>query len=166
MSKGRLAGKAVNLVRDILTPKGMNAGQLATRLGPDALFAVLAGINAGPEATVADQLLLGGASFAGGAGGGIVAGNLAGKVTKNQTIQGLADMAGSIGGDMASMNVGLGATALADRLSGGAGLNPYERMSAQQHAEMERVIAERLMQGYGVLPGTLQDNFLAQTGLG
>ena len=147
MGRTKLAGKAADLVKDILLPRKMGLGEAVGRLGPDALFATLAAINAGPEATLTDRLLLGGASFAGGAGGGIVAGNAAKRIGANQTIQGLADMAGSIGGDMVAMNAGLGATALADKLRGGEGLNPYERMNAKQHAEMERAMAERLMQG-------------------
>ena len=75
-------------------------------------------------------------------------------------------MGGSIIGDMAAMPVGLAATRVANQLQGGPALDPYERMNAQQHQVMEQQIADRLMAMYGGLPGTYQDNFLAQNGLG
>ncbi len=163
---GRLTGQAFNLGKDLLIPKGMSLAQLAGRAAPDALFAGMAAAGAGPEATLADRALLAGASFGGGFGGGIIAGNAAKKLRAGNTIQGLADMGGSIIGDMAAMPVGLAATRVANQVQGGPALDPYERMSAQQHQMMEQQIADRLMAMYGGLPGTYQDNFLAQNGLG
>ena len=165
---GRLTGKAFNLGKDLLIPQGVTLGQLAARGVPDALFAGVAAASAGPEATAADRALLAASSFGGGFGGGIVASNAAKKLMPKagNTMLGLIDMGGSVVGDMAAMPVGLAATRVADRVGGGQGLDPYERMSAQQHAVMEQQIADRLMAMYGGLPGTYQDNFLAQNGLG
>ena len=163
---GRLTGKAFNLGKDLLIPQGVTLGQLAARAVPDAAFAGLAAATAGPEATLADRALLAGSSFAGGFGGGIAAGNVARKLGAGNTVQGLVDMGGSIVGDMAAMPVGLAATRVANQLQGGPALDPYERMNAQQHRMMEQQIADRLMAMYGGLPGTYQDNFLAQNGLG
>jgi len=163
---GKLAGKALGLGKELIIPKGLTLKDLAVRGTPDAAFALLAAASAGPEATLVDRALMGGASFAGGFGGGLAAGNVARKMGAGNTIQGLADMGGSIVGDMAAMNAGLGATRIANQLQGGPALDPYERMSAQQHSQMEQQIADRLMAMYGGLPGTYQDNFLAQNGLG
>lgn len=161
-------GQYAGDLRKFLVPDGTTAGGLALRGLPDVAFGVLAGATAGPEADFIDRLLIGGTQAAGGLGGGLVAGGLARRipgVKVGSAVENLADMAGSIAGDMGAMNVGLGATRVYDMAKGGAGTDPYQRMSAQQQAELERAIAQRLMGGYGTIPGTHHDQFLGPEGL-
>ena len=159
-------GKFAADARKFFLPSDMNAGQLAFRLVPDAAFATLAGATAGPEADLLDRLLLGSAQFVGGAGGGLAAGGIARKMGAGQAIEGLADMAGSFGGDYAGMTAGLAATAAKDKLTGGEGLHVYDRMSREQELQMAEAIKQKLASAYGYMPGTHTDSFLAVNGLG
>lgn len=162
-------GKIGNFAADarkFFLPENMKAGEIAFRLVPDAAFATLAGATAGPEADLVDRLLLGGAQFVGGAGGGLAAGGIARKLGAPGAVENLADMAGSFGGDYVGMVAGLGATGLKDRAMGGEGLDVYQRMSKEQEQQMANAITQKLAAAYGYLPGTHTDHFLSVNGLG
>lgn len=163
--KGVPVGKFAGDARKFLLPENIKAGEMALRILPDAGFGILAGASLGPEADLLDRILVGSTQAAGGIGGGLVAGGVARKLGAPGTVESLADMAGSIAGDMGAMNIGLGATALKDKIMGGEGLNPYEKMSAAQQKQLQDAITAQVMSAYGIVPGTLQDNYLASTGL-
>ena len=134
-----------------------NQGQLIARLAPDALFGVITG--AMTPGDVGDKLIAGTASAAGGGIGGIAAGRLANAAKLGQTAGFLADMGGSIAGDMVGMK-------LADdvmRIKGG-GTTPMEKEMLQQDAIYRAQLEQELMRKYGI--GATIDPTMAQLGIG
>ena len=99
---------------------------LAMRLAPDVFFGGMAAMQTPGD--LADKLVAGGAQAIGGGLGGIAAGRAAAAAKAPIAIQGLVDMAGSFGGDYAGMYAGDAIMRTKDKLFGGEGLNPYERM--------------------------------------
>jgi len=120
-----------------------NKGQLIARLTPDALFGVITG--AMTEGDLGDKLIAGTASAAGGGLGGIGLGRLGQKF--GNTAGFLADMGGSIAGDMVGMKV-------ADdlmRIKGG-GFTPYEKIMMQQDAQYRAQLEQEFLNKYGYMP--------------
>ena len=54
-----------------------------------------------------------------------------------------------------------------DKLMGGEGLTPYERLSVEQQEQMRQQITKQVMQAYGLMPGT-RDRYFSDptTGMG
>ena len=97
--------------------------------------------------------------------GGIAAGRAAAAAKAPIAIQGLVDMAGSFGGDYAGMYAGDAIMRAKDKLFGGEGLNPYERMGKkEQEAYAEQIEQDTLMK-LGLLNPTRQE-YLADLGIG
>ena len=131
-----------------------NKGQLIGRLAPDALFGVMTG--AMTEGDIGDKLIAGTASAAGGGLGGIALGR-AGQRFGNTTGF-LADMGGSIAGDMVGMK-------LADdiiRFKGG-GMTPMEQKMMEQDALYRAQLEQEFLQKYGI--GATVDPVMASNGL-
>ena len=131
-----------------------NKGQLIGRLAPDALFGVMTG--AMTEGDIGDKLIAGTASAAGGGLGGIALGRAGQKF--GNTAGFLADMGGSIAGDMVGMK-------LADdviRFKGG-GMTPMEQKMMEQDALYRAQLEQEFLQKYGI--GATVDPVMASNGL-
>lgn len=156
---GTMVPKSVGDATQMIVGKDLynNQGQLIARLAPDALFGVITG--AMTPGDVGDKLIAGTASAAGGGIGGIAAGRLANAAKLGQTAGFLADMGGSIAGDMVGMK-------LADdvmRIKGG-GTTPMEKEMLQQDAIYRAQLEQELMRKYGI--GATIDPTMAQLGIG
>ena len=77
---------------------------------------------------------------------------------------GLVDMAGSFGGDYAGMFAGDAIMRGKDKLMGGEGLNPYERMGKQQQEEYADQIRRDTLMNLGLVNPQRQD-YLAELGM-
>jgi hypothetical protein len=131
-----------------------NKGQLIGRLAPDALFGVITG--AMTEGDIGDKLIAGTASAAGGGLGGIALGRAGQKF--GNTAGFLADMGGSIAGDMVGMK-------LADdviRFKGG-GMTPMEQKMMEQDALYRAQLEQEFLNKYGI--GATVDPVMASNGL-
>ena len=133
--------------------KTMSAIELAGRLGPDVLFAGISAATTPGDLT--DKAIVAGTQLAGGVGGGL----LAGKLTKNQALSGVLDIGGSIAGDFASMPVADALMRGKDKVSGGKGQTPFERLSEEQQMQLAQQIEQQVLQAYGLMPGT-RDQYL------
>ena len=141
---------------------GMTKGQIASRLAPDAIFGGLAALQTPGD--IGDKLVAGGASALGGGLGGLALSRVAGARGLGEGAQLAADFGGSILGDMGGMAVGDTIMRGKDRLMGGAGQTPYERMSAEQQVQFANQIRQQTLAGAGVIPG-LQDRYYDNTGI-
>ena len=143
----------------------LGAGELAMRLAPDIGFAALTAAQTPGD--IFDKTVAGGAQLIGGTGLGLAAGRLGGR---NQAVSGLLDMAGSVGGDYAAMPVADAIQRGKDKLMGGSGLTPWERMGEQQQQELVNAAQTQVLAELGLLPaetqGYLVDSTLAANGLG
>lgn len=140
----------------------MSKGQIASRLAPDAIFGGLAALQTPGD--IGDKLVAGGASALGGGLGGLALSRAAGARGLGEGAQLAADFGGSILGDMGGMAVGDTIMRGKDKLMGGAGQTPYERMSAEQQAQFAEEIRRQTLAGAGILPG-LQDRYFDNTGM-
>ena len=153
---GRFAGDALKYLF-----KGMGKGEIAMRIAPDLMFG---GIEAAmTPGDIGDKLIAGTGSAVGGSLGGIALGKLGGPGALGTVL----DMAGSIGGDM----VGRSASDLVlrgkDKISGGQGLTPYEKMSQEQQLEMLKAGRTQTLAELGLLPGNYQEYLVdPSTGMG
>ena len=127
----------------------MNAGEIAFRLGPDAVFAGIAAAQTPGD--LGDKLIVGGTDFLGQAGLGLAAGRATGSPA--------VDTIASIGGAYGAMPVADAMMRGKDSLVGGAGQTPYERLSSQQQEQLRQEITENVLATYGLLPGT-RDRYL------
>ena len=156
---GTMVPKSVGDATQMIVGKDLynNQGQLIARLAPDALFGVITG--AMTPGDVGDKLIAGTASAAGGGLGGIAAGRLANAAKLGQTGGFLADMGGSIAGDMVGMKLADDAI----RIKGG-GTTPMEKEMMQQDALYRAQLEQELMRKYGI--GATIDPTMAQLGIG
>ena len=146
----RMAGdKLTDVGRFFVNNAGDTKTEVALRLAPDLAFGTLAGVMTPGD--LGDKVIAGTTQAAGGALGGIGMAGLAKKMGASPGIATLADMGGSIAGDMIGMNA-------ADTLmrAKGGGLTPYERMALEQEEMMRRQMAAEMYGG---------DPFLATNGL-
>ena len=152
----RLAGQALkNSGKFIISNMGNNAGEVALRVVPDLGFGVLAATQTPGD--IGDKLIAGGSQALGGVLGGVGTVGALRKVPRladKTALLNLADMAGSIGGDFAGMAVGDNVMRGKDKLMGGAGETPWERMSAEQQAQYAQQLEQQILSQYGLLPGT------------
>ena len=141
----------------------MGKGEIIGRLAPDAMFGGLAALQTPGD--IGDKLIAGSASALGGGLGGIALSRGASRLGINGMGNYAADMAGSIGGDVLGMGIGDGLMRGKDKLAGGEGQTPYERMSAEQQAQFANQIRQQALAGVGVVPG-VRDQFMYENGLG
>jgi hypothetical protein len=167
---GSAAGKAAPRMAGAAFEKGigkalfgeMSRGQIASRLAPDAIFGGLAAVQTPGD--IGDKLVAGGASLVGGGLGGLALSRGAAARGMGEGVQLAADFGGSILGDMGGMAVGDAVMRGKDKLMGGAGQTPYERMSAEQQAQFAEEIRRQTLAGAGIVPG-LQDRYFDNTGM-
>ena len=127
----------------------MSKEQIGMRLSGDLMFGALGGVMTPGD--MGDKLIAGTTQALGGGIGGVALGRAAGRF--GDTAGFMADMAGSIGGDFAGMAVGDSIMRGKDKLLGGEGLTPYERMSKQQQDEFVKQIQQQTLAGAGLMPG-------------
>jgi hypothetical protein len=139
----------------------MTKGQLINRLAPDAFFGGIAALQTPGD--IGDKLIAGTTSAVGGGLGGLALGRAGQRF--GDTAGFMADMAGSIGGDMVGMSVGDGLQRGKDSLMGGSGQTAYERMSAEQQAQFAEEIRRQTLATAGLVPG-VRDQFMYENGLG
>ena len=147
---GRLAGQALGLIpksAKYLT-KGLGKGELALRLGQDALGGAM--VAAYTPGDLGDKIIAGTGSALGGAAGGLALGKIGGTGLIGTGL----DMAGSIGGDMVGSMVAEQAMKGKSALQGQGFTTPYEKLNAQQQAELAGAIKEDILRQYGLMvPG-------------
>ncbi len=135
----------------------MGKGEIIGRLAPDAMFGGLAALQTPGD--IGDKLIAGTTSALGGGLGGIALSRGASRLGINGMGNYMADMAGSIGGDVVGMGIGDGLMRGKDKIAGGAGQTPYERMSAEQQAQFADQIRQQTLAGAGLVPGVQQQYF-------
>lgn len=149
----RLAGQALkNGGKFLIKNMGNNAGEVALRVVPDIGFGALAAVQTPGD--IGDKLIAGGSQALGGVLGGVTTAGALRSMKAGQAIQNLGDMAGSVAGDFAGMAVGDNFMRGKDKLMGGAGETPWERMSADQQAQYAQQLEQQILAQYGLLPGT------------
>ena len=140
----------------------MTKQQIGMRIAPDLMFGGIAGVMTPGD--LGDKLIAGGTQAVGGGLGGIAVGRAAGRF--GETASFLGDMAGSFGGDMAGMAVGDTIMRGKDRLMGGSGQTPYERLNAEQQAALADQIRRQAVGGASLVPGFQEQFSGLGTGLG
>ena len=156
---GRAAGAALGLGKSLF--KGMGPADIALRLGPDAMFGVMEG--AMTPGDLGDKIIAGSGSAIGGAMGGLALGKLGG----NSPLGAMLDMGGSIGGDMLGRATSDQVLKAKDKISGGEGLTPYEKMGQQQQMEMLQAGKVQALAELGLLPSGYQSHLTdPSTGMG
>ncbi len=140
----------------------MGKADIISRLAPDAIFGGMAALQTPGD--IGDKLIAGSTSALGGGLGGIALSRGASRLGMNGMGNYLADMAGYVGGDMVGMGVGDTLMRGKDKIAGGAGMTPYERMSAEQQKQFADQIRQQTLSGAGLVPG-LQDRYFDNTGM-
>ena len=135
----------------------MGKGEIIGRLAPDAMFGGMAALQTPGD--IGDKLIAGGTSALGGGLGGIALSRGASRLGINGMGNYMADMAGSIGGDVVGMGIGDNLMRGKDMLGGGQGMTPYERMSAEQQKQFAAQIRQQTLSGAGLIPGVQQQYF-------
>ena len=160
----RFAGSkpVIDFIRPALAGEGgkITAQSVAGRFAPDAFFGVLAATqtpgDAFDKATAFTTSTLGG-----GLGGALTTAATRGKLGA------LGELAGGYGGDMLGMHVGDAISRGKDKLMGGEGLTPYERMGAEQQKQFAQDLEQQFLAQYGMLvPGTREQYLDPTTGMG
>ena len=149
MAKAKLAGQALNALKSLFA--GQSNAEIALRLAPDIGFGVLEGVLTPGD--LGDKIIAGSTSGLGGATGGLLLGKLGGK---NPMLTQALDMAGSIGGDFAGRAGGDLIMRGKDKLMGGEGQNPYERLNAEQQEQFAESVRAQLLSEMGLLPTRTQ----------
>ena len=155
---GTMVPKSVGEATQMIVGKDLynNKGQLIGRLAPDALFGVVTG--AMTPGDLGDKLIAGTASAAGGGLGGIAAGRLANAAKLGQTAGFVADLGGSIAGDMVGMKLAEDAM----RIKGG-GTTAMEREMMEQDAIYRAQLEQEFRNKYGI--GATIDPAMVQMGI-
>ena len=156
---GTMVPKSVGDATQMIVGKDLynNKGQLIGRLAPDALFGVVTG--AMTPGDLGDKLIAGTASAAGGGLGGIAAGRLANAAKLGETAGFIADLGGSIAGDMVGMKLAEDAM----RIKGG-GTTAMEREMMEQDAIYRAQLEQEFRNKYGI--GATIDPAVVQMGIG
>lgn len=156
---GRMAGAALGVGKSLF--KGMGPTEIVGRLAPDALFGVMEGVMTPGDLT--DKIIAGSGAAIGGATGGLALGKLGG----NTPAGFLLDMGGSIGGDMIGRAASDQILRGKDKISGGQGLTPYEKMGEQQQLQMMQAGRTQALAELGLLPSSYQQALVdPSTGMG
>ena len=141
--------------------KDLGKGELALRLGQDALGGLMAA--AYTPGDLGDKLIAGTASTIGGAAGGLALGKLGGSGLIGTGL----DMAGSIGGDILASRVGEEVMKGKSYLQGEGYMNPYEKLNAEQQQALAAAIQQDVLRQYGlVVPGAPMQYADPTTGMG
>ena len=149
----RFAGQALKGAGKFIGSNlGRDAGEVALRVVPDIGFGVLAAAQTPGD--LGDKLIAGGTQAAGGILGGVGAAGAVRKMGGGESIQNLADMAGSVAGDFAGMAVGDNLSRGKDLLMGGKGQTAWERMGEKEQAAYAAQLEQDILSQYGLLPGT------------
>lgn len=150
MSLKLAAGLGKYLTKGLTKQGKLDYGQVAGRFIPDLVFGGLAAAQTPGDMT--DKLIAFGSTAIPSSLGGLAAAGVA----KNPygLTAGLLDQAGSIAADYASFPAGEALMRAKDKLSGGKGQTPYERLSAQDQKIFEERLRRQIMAQYGLLPGT------------
>ena len=158
----RRAGQALNwLAWDPTANKRRSAADLMLRLAPDVLFGGMAAAQTPGD--IGDKTIAALGSGIGGGGGGLALGRLGGK---NQALSAALDMAGSIGGDFAGMATSDMALRGKDKLTGGLGLTPWEKISQEQQYELQADMRRKILaEIFGSQGGSTVDPSLLTNGL-
>ena len=161
MGVNRFAFDAIKKLGGYLV-KDVGKGELALRLGQDALGGVMAA--AYTPGDLGDKLIAGAASTIGGAAGGLALGRLGGPGLIGTGL----DMAGSIGGDLLASRVGEEVMKGKSYLQGQGYMTPYEKLGRDQQEQLATAIREDVLRQYGMLvPGApLQYAIDPNTGMG
>ena len=162
LSAGRFAGsKLLDAGKFIWDKSGSNTVERIARLGPDAVFGTMAAVQTPGD--LGDKLIAGGTQAGLSLGLGLGASKLPG--IRGTSMEGLADMGGSIAGDFAGMALGDSL----QRLKGG-GLTAWEREAQKNDEIYRRQMEEEFLRKYGILGQQPQvaygsDPFLVDNGL-
>lgn len=153
MGLGRFAMDAIkNSGKFLINNMGSSPGEIALRVVPDIGFGVLAAVQTPGD--LADKLIAGGTQAAGGIFGGVGAAGAVRKMGGGQSIQNLADMAGSVAGDFGGMAIGDNLTRAKDLLMGGKGQTAWERMGEADQSAYAQNLEKQILAQYGLLPGS------------
>lgn len=157
----KLGGKSKDLLFG-----NMTKGEIAGRLAPDLLlFGPLAAAQTPGD--IGDKAIAYALSAGPSGLTGLGASRVTGMLTKNQTAQGLADMAGSFAGDYAGMYGADALMRLKNKVSGGPGVTPYEQMGLEQQQQMAQQMQQDMLAQYGLIPGTREQYAMdPTTGMG
>ena len=156
----RFAVQALKSIPGMLT-KDLGKGELALRLGQDALGGLMAA--AYTPGDLGDKLIAGTASTIGGAAGGLALGRLGGSGLVGTGL----DMAGSIGGDILASRVGEEVMKGKSYLQGEGYMNPYEKLGAEQQQALAAAIQQDVLRQYGLMvPGAPMQYADPTTGMG
>ena len=139
------------LTKGLKNPAGkLDYGQLASRLGLDMAYGGLAAAQTPGD--LGDKLIAFGGTALPGTLGGLSLGGLA----KNPygLKANLLDQVGSVAADFAAYPATEELMRIKDKLGGGKGQSPYERMGEQEQAIIAERIRRQIMAQYGLLPGT------------
>ena len=142
-----LAGGTKNLLFGSMGKK-----EIAQRLAFDAVFGGMAAVQTPGD--LGDKLIAGGSTFVGGGLTGLAAGGAVRRMGGPQWLEGTADMVGSFGGDYLGMMAGDSLQRGKDKLMGGEGLTPWERMGAEQQAQYAQELEQQILRQYGLIPGS------------
>ena len=156
---GRVAGAALGIGKSLF--KGMGPADIALRLGPDAMFGIMEG--AMTPGDLGDKIIAGTGSAVGGAMGGLALGKLGG----NSPLGAMLDMGGSIGGDMLGRVTADQILKGKDKISGGKGQTPYEKLNEDQMRQLVQSGKMQALAELGLLPSSAQSALVdPYTGMG
>ena len=156
----RFALQALKNIPGMLT-KDLGKGELALRLGQDALGGLMAA--AYTPGDLGDKLIAGTASTIGGAAGGLALGKLGGSGLIGTGL----DMAGSIGGDIFASRVGEEVMKGKSYMQGEGYMSPYEKLGAEQQQALAAAIQQDVLRQYGLMvPGAPMQYADPTTGMG
>jgi len=156
----RFAVQALKSIPGMLT-KDLGKGELALRLGQDALGGLMAA--AYTPGDLGDKLIAGTASTIGGAAGGLALGKLGGSGLVGTGL----DMAGSIGGDILASRVGEEVMKGKSYMQGEGYMSPYEKLGAKQQQALAAAIQQDVLRQYGLMvPGAPLQYADPTTGMG
>ena len=126
--------------------------QLAERLGLDVMFGGMTAMQTPGD--LGDKLIAGSATaLGGGLGGGLVTGVTGGRFGQ------IGEVLGGVGGDMIGYPAGEALMRAKDKLGGGLGQTPYERMNAEQQAQFAEQIRNETLMAAGLVPGVRSEYF-------
>ena len=141
----RMAAKGLGAAGKFL--KGNATTQdLLLRVGMDGLGASFN--MAATPGDIGDKLIVGLTDLGMSSVGGLAAGRFAGS---NQALGTMLDMAGSYGGAMASMPVAEKVLQAKDKLTGGRGEAPWQKMGREQQEQYASDLEQQILAQYGML---------------
>ena len=134
----RMAGSALNKLWQM---SGTTNVERVMRLGPDTIFGTMAAINTPGD--LVDKAIAGGTQAIGSVGLGLAASKIPG--IRGTAMEGMADMMGSYGGDVAGMYTG-------DALlrAKGGGTTPWEKVQMEGNEQMRQELEQQILAQYGL----------------